>query len=63
MITSETIGQVIESDGTLQSKVIVYCLSSDSKPADVDNGSVLIEMDTKKVYFFDEENHTWREFA
>ena len=38
------------------------CLSTDSKPLNVGNGSVLIEMDTKKVYFFDLKNKTWREY-
>lgn len=38
------------------------CLSSDSKPTDVANGSTLVEMDTSKVYFFDETNAQWREW-
>ena len=36
------------------------CLSTDTKPTDVANGSCLIEMDTSDVYFFDEQNKTWR---
>ena len=39
------------------------CLSSDEKPTDVANGSVLIEMDTGTAYMFDEENGEWRAFA
>lgn len=39
------------------------CLSSDSKPTDVANGSILIEMDTGTVYTFDEANSTWRAFT
>lgn len=35
------------------------CLSSDNKPNDVANGSILIEMDTGDVYQFDEENSIW----
>ncbi len=37
------------------------CLSSDTKPTQgIENGSCLIEMDTSTVFFFDEQNHTWR---
>ena len=41
-------------------------LSSDDKPtnfegADVANGSVFLEMDTGKVYAYDEAGETWRE--
>ena len=39
------------------------CLSSDSKPTTgIANGSACIEMDTSKLYFFDEKNKTWREY-
>ena len=37
------------------------CLSTDTKPTDWENGSILLEMDTKKVYIFDAANSTWRE--
>lgn len=37
-------------------------LSTDVKPTKrVGNGSVFIEMDTGKVYIFDEENVIWKE--
>ena len=37
-------------------------LSTDEKPIDrVGNGSVFIELDTSKVFIFDEQNKTWRE--
>ena len=41
-------------------------LSSDDKPiefegAKVANGSIFLEMDTSKVYAYDEDNETWRE--
>ena len=39
------------------------CLSTDTKPTDVANGSILVEMDTGTAYMFDEENSTWREFT
>ena len=39
-------------------------LSTDTKPTvGVQNGSAFIEMDTSKLYFYDEENQTWEEFA
>lgn len=42
-------------------------LSTDEKPTEVsgkkvDNGSMFIEMDTGKVYFYDLENEQWKEF-
>ena len=50
-------------DGTEKPFIQGVCLSTDDKPTDVANGSTLIEMDTKKVYFYDEEGSQWREFA
>jgi hypothetical protein len=46
-------------------KVYYYAgLSSDTKKtAGVTNGSVFLEMDTKKMYLFDETNATWREWS
>lgn len=46
----------------------IYGLSTDSKPTSingklVDNGSVFIEMNTSKIYFYDLKNKTWREFT
>lgn len=44
-----------------------FGLSTDNKPTNkfngikVTNGSVFVEIDTKKVFIFDEENHTWFE--
>lgn len=53
------------TDNNLDTKYRIdgYCLSSDTKPTDVANGSTLIEMDTQKVYMFDEANSQWHEFA
>ena len=38
-------------------------LSTDEKPISdfIGNGSVFIEIDTGKVFIFDEQNKTWRE--
>ena len=38
------------------------CLSTDTKPTDVANGSILKEMDTGTLYFFDEEGTQWLPF-
>lgn len=39
-----------------------YGLSTDTKPQDgVPNGSSFYEMDTKKLFLFDEENKVWYE--
>jgi hypothetical protein len=39
----------------------IYGLSTDVKPMDVNNASVFYEMDTKKVFMFDEQNSVWIE--
>lgn len=36
------------------------CLSTDAKPMDWENGSILLEMDTGNVFIFDKDNTTWR---
>lgn len=39
-------------------------LSTDTKPVNVSwlgNGSTFLEMDTDKVYIYDEKNKVWRE--
>lgn len=38
------------------------CLSSDIKPTNLANGSILKEMDTGTVYFFDEAGSRWLPF-
>lgn len=39
------------------------CISTDDKPVDVANGSILMEMDTSKVWMFDYESTTWLEWG
>ena len=41
----------------------IYQLSTDAKLDHAANGTGLIEMDTKKIFFYDEENKQWHEFA
>lgn len=41
-------------------------LSTDTKPTEINgytigNGSVFIEIDTQKIFFFDESSKTWKE--
>ena len=41
-------------------------LSTDTKPTEInesqiDNGSIFIEIDTGKIYFYDLENQEWKE--
>ena len=36
------------------------CLSTDTKPTDVSNGSMMLEMDTATLYTYDEANKVWR---
>ena len=46
-------------DGIIKAYGEGTCLSTDEKPEDMSNGSLLIEMDTGTTYFFDEENVRW----
>lgn len=40
------------------------CLSTDTKPTvDVANGSLLLEMDTGKIYAFNRDSAVWIELA
>lgn len=36
-------------------------LSTDTKPTDVGNGSIYIEIDTGTIYMFDAQNKQWKE--
>lgn len=39
-------------------------LSTDSKPTEgIANGSMFLEMDSKKIYLFDEAGSAWRQFS
>lgn len=51
-----------EGDGNHKYQVEGSCLSTDTKPTDVANGSILKEMDTGTVYFFDEGGQQWLPF-
>lgn len=56
MITNASDGEVTINTGfDLRGK------STDTKPLDVPNGSTFLEMDTSKVFAFDEEGSQWLE--
>lgn len=46
-----------------KSLVEAVCTSEDEKPTIFSNGSLCMEMDTSKMYFFDEANCIWREWT
>lgn len=51
-------------DGKYMGAEMYYGLSSDqTKPAGVGNGSVLIEMDTSTIFFYDAESGDWLEWG
>ena len=54
-------GYSSENDKNYQDIHEIRCLSTDTKPTNVSNGSSLIEMDTGKIYLFDQENTEWME--
>lgn len=42
--------------------ITLYGKSTDTKPTEgIPNGSVFIEVDTRKGFFFDEEGKTWND--
>lgn len=60
MVTTSTYW---DKDGIYFSAQTYYGLSTDTKPSAAPNGSVFIEMDTSKIYFYDAENKEWKEFG
>ena len=64
MITIYNIKKV-EQNGTIKFLTELRGLSTDTKPTTLENGfvkngSVFIEMDTQKIYFFDEVSKEWK---
>jgi len=58
-----TINKSISRDAASQ-YIEGFCLSTDTKPTNgIENGSQLVEMDTGKLYFFDEDGGDWVEFT
>lgn len=55
----------LDIGGTLINGIVtIYGTSTDDKPTDetIANGSIFVETDTQKVFMYDEENTTWREW-
>lgn len=63
MITQN--GQCQYENGIYKVQAEFYGLSTDAKPTNqgVGNGSIFVEMDTGKLYFFNDENNTWIEWG
>ena len=67
----ETIMVSITKTDVKNSKTIIgelAGLSTDTKPTKIDgnevgNGCKFLEIDTGKIYIFDEQNKQWKEFA
>ena len=53
--------------GAAEGEIVNYvegsCISTDTKPDNVANGSILMEMDTSTMYMFDENAGTWRAWS
>lgn len=60
MISLKVERPVERTDSTIKRYIEGACTSSDSKPTDVANGSILMEMDTSQLYMFDEDAGAWR---
>ena len=54
-------GPVRTPDSLAGYRVKLYGRSTDTKPSDVADGSVFLEMDTARVFMFDAEASVWRE--
>lgn len=60
MITQD--GQISVDKNIAETNVTLYGLSTDQKPTDgIGNGSIFIEMNTGKAYFFNGASSTWLE--
>lgn len=62
MITTYQSGPYIATDGGVKALVEIYCLSTDAKPTTgIANGSTCVEINTGKVYLFNEAGSAWVE--
>ena len=62
-IISEQLIPPVTPDSTRKKLVEVYCKSTDTTPTSEEwvTGSVLIEVDTGKAYFYEEEADEWHQ--
>lgn len=64
MVTYNVTDYEIREGGVKVQEISGYCLFSDTKPTTgIANGSILTEMDTGKIYMFDEAGSQWVEFG
>lgn len=64
MITKNDDIQWFNDNKVASYTTVYYGLSTDEKPTEyVANGSVFIEMDTSKIYFYDLTNNLWIEWG
>lgn len=67
MVTIYSTKQIRMNEGKEYSVLELRGLSTDEKPTElndkqaVDNGSVFIEIDTGKLFFYDLDSETWKE--
>ena len=67
MITIHSTQNVRKDGGKEYDLVELRGLSTDTKPTEfnndiaIDNGSVFVEINTGKLYFYDLESETWKE--
>lgn len=60
MVTITKTGRMINGKTVCE----IACLSTDTKPTEgIENGSLVLEMDTGKIYAFNETASTWVEVA
>lgn len=50
-----------DSSGNIRKNEQYFGLSTDTKPEEAQNASVFYEMNTQKVFMFDEQNKEWIE--
>lgn len=64
MITYNVTDYEIREGGAKVQEISGFCLSSDTKPtAGIANGSILTEMNTGKIYMYNEAGKAWVEFG
>lgn len=60
MITARILSVDVD---TQKSYIEGECLSTDVKPTVYANGSKLLEINTSKLFIYDEANNVWREWV
>lgn len=64
MVTYNVTDYEIREGGVKVQEISGFCLSSDTKPtAGIANGSILTEMNTGKIYMYNEAGKAWVEFG